>query len=94
MKNEEGYRSSHHRSLRYVVSVLSSVFLLNQFNHTRKKIMLSRFALKSPSAKILATASLSTMSLYSLTGTASNGDSISMDDFKGKVIYATNVASR
>jgi len=57
--------------------------------------MLSRFALKSPSgAKIIATASLSTMSLYSLTGTASNGDSISMDNFKGKVIYATNVASR
>lgn len=74
--------------------LFSLFFVFVVFYYNQKKIMLSRFALKSPSAKILATASLSTMSLYSLTGTASNGDSISMDDFKGKVIYATNVASR
>jgi len=57
--------------------------------------MLSRAILKSTgSAKLLATASISTMSFYSLSGTQGNGKPIAMEDYKGKVIYATNVASR
>jgi len=45
--------------------------------------------------KILATAaSLSTMSFYSLSAVKGDGESISMEDLKGKVIYATNVASK
>jgi hypothetical protein len=57
--------------------------------------MISRALLRSPhSTKILATASISTMSFYSLTGTQGNGQPLAMEDYKGKVIYATNVASR
>jgi hypothetical protein len=57
--------------------------------------MIARTILKSPvRTKILATASISTMSFFSLTGTQGNGDEISMADFKGKVVYATNVASQ
>ena len=59
-------------------------------------MMLSRAALVSTPIrqKILATASLSTMSFYSLSTVQNDGESISMEDFKGKVVYATNVASQ
>ena len=34
-----------------------------------------------------------TSSFYSLSGVASDGSTVSMSDFEGKVVYATNVAS-
>jgi hypothetical protein len=33
-------------------------------------------------------------SFYDITATASDGTEISMNDFRGKVVYATNVASK
>jgi hypothetical protein len=33
-------------------------------------------------------------SFYDITATASDGTQISMNDFRGKVMYATNVASK
>jgi hypothetical protein len=58
--------------------------------------MLSRIAITNPiGQKILATTSLaSTMSFYNLSATTSNGESVDMEGFKGKVVYATNVASK
>jgi glutathione peroxidase-family protein len=34
------------------------------------------------------------MSFYTLTAVKSDGSEISMEDYKGKVVYATNVASQ
>jgi hypothetical protein len=56
--------------------------------------MLSRTALRFPiGSRILATASLS-MSFHSLSATKGNGETIAMGEFQGKVVYATNVASK
>ncbi len=58
-------------------------------------MLLSRAFFTSPlRQKVLATASLSTMSFYNLSATAGNGETISMENFQGKVVYATNVASK
>jgi len=37
---------------------------------------------------------MSSSSFYSLSGTKSDGTSVAMSDFEGKVVYATNVASQ
>ena len=57
--------------------------------------MLSTFLSKVPITrqKIFATASVSTMSFYSLSAIKGNDETIHMEDFQGKVVYATNVAS-
>ena len=38
--------------------------------------------------------SSTTSTFYDLTGVASDGSTVSASDFKGKVVYATNVASQ
>jgi hypothetical protein len=37
---------------------------------------------------------ISTMSFYELSGTCSDGSPLPIEDYKGKVVYATNVASK
>jgi len=59
----------------------------------------STIAASSSKTKILATtAAFTTMSaassFYSLSATRSDGKDQSMDEFRGKVVYATNVASK
>ena len=46
------------------------------------------------SAGKAATLSTGIMSFYSLTATKSDGSIQAMEEFKGKVVYATNVASK
>ncbi len=62
--------------------------------------MFSRISLTSPiiAQKTIATAAAagvgSTMSFYSLSATLFTGESVEMEDLRGKVVYATNVASK
>ena len=52
------------------------------------------FVLPQVNNRVFCSAMYATSDLYSLTGTKSDGSTLNMDDLKGKVIYATNVASR
>ena len=59
--------------------------------------MLASRILTSPIAqKTIATAAVGSgaMSFYSLSATKGDGESIDMEEFRGKVVYATNVASK
>lgn len=47
-----------------------------------------------PKSSSLHMSSTAATSFYSLSGVRSDGSAISMSDLEGKVVYATNVASK